>query len=83
MLAILVVDVDDVAKYRADVYRYDDKGNGELEMSYIPFKPMPNKISTKKITGDDQASLMERCYIYGWDDCIREILYDRSNQERD
>lgn len=38
-----------------------------------PLKPMPTKISTKDITGDDEASLMERSYIYGRNDCIQEL----------
>lgn len=44
-----------------------------MEAKGCPLKPMPNEISTKKIIGDDQASLMERCYIYGWNDCLKEI----------
>ena len=81
MKAILVIDTD--AKHIEDLY-IETMWNDDFPVNLgeeIHFKPMPNEISTKKITGDDQASLMERCYIYGWNDCIREILNDRSHQE--
>lgn len=60
--------------------RKEIKPYEEQKPSWCPLKPMPNEISTKKITGDDQASLMERCYIYGWNACL-EALEDSQNGE--
>ena len=65
MKAILVIDVDDVEKYHADVYRDDDKGNGYLEMSYIPFKPMPKKWKA--------CGLYDPDVVKGWNMAIEEI----------
>ena len=37
--AILVIDLDDdISRYHADIYKEDDKGNGEIVKSYCPLK---------------------------------------------
>lgn len=71
MKAIVVIDIPDkhILKATNDLY---DRLKG-YKCSLIP---MPTKISTKDITGDDEASLMERCYIYGRNDCIKEIEHE-------
>ena len=65
--AILVIDVDDVNRYHADVYKNDDKGNGDLIVNYLPFKPMPKKKTT---VGNYYAWNM---MAQGWNDCLLEI----------
>ena len=78
MKAILVIDVDDVKKYHADVYRDDDKGNGYLETLYVPFKPMPEKRSVYQTVGlmTDVVNLTN----VGWNACL-EALEDSQNGE--
>jgi len=76
MKAILVIDVDDVSCYHANVYKDDDKGNGELIMSYLPFKPMPEK--RYEVDLKDGMSPTEQILIQsGWNECIDEILGEK------
>ena len=75
MKAILVIDVDDVSRYHAEVYKNDDDGIGELIMNYLPFKPMPEMKSVelackKEDEGNDYGAGM----IVGWNDCINAII---------
>ena len=44
MKAILVIDVDDISRYHADIYKEDDKGNGELVKPYCSLKPLPDRM---------------------------------------
>jgi hypothetical protein len=68
MKAILVIDVDDVSLYHADVYKNDDKGNGDLIMNYLPFKPMPKKLTEADISWSER-----RGFRGGWNACLDEI----------
>lgn len=71
MKAILVIDVDDISRYHADVYKDDDKGNGDLIMNYCPFKPMPQY---KYTVEDDGLSPTDQILIQiGWNACLEEI----------
>ena len=78
MKAILVIDVDDVSLYHADVYKNDDKGNGDLIMNYLPFKPMPQKKNTIiyqcKIDNEIPIEFLEKAANQGYNTCIDEIL---------
>jgi hypothetical protein len=49
------------------VYKNDDKGNGDLIVNYLPFKPMPKKKTT---VGNYYAWNM---MAQGWNDCLLEI----------
>ena len=44
MKAVLVIDVDDISRYHADVYKEDGKGNGLLVRSYCSLKPLPKRM---------------------------------------
>lgn len=71
--AILVIDVDDVSRYHADVYKDDDKGNGDLIMNYLPFKLMPEK--KYEVDLKDGMSPTEQILIQsGWNGCLDELL---------
>lgn len=65
MKAILVIDIfEDVGKYHADIYREDEKGNGEMIASYLPMKPMPHEL---------QADWYTDGYKEGFNACLEEI----------
>ena len=69
MKAVLVIDVDDVSRYHADVYKNDDKGNGDLVMNYLPFKPMPEKKEC-----DMWRGLSRDIEALGYNKCLDEIM---------
>lgn len=71
MKAILVIDVDDISRYHADVYKEDDKGNGEIVKSDCPLKPLPQKKERELWEGRYTNYYLYRC---GWNDCLDEIL---------
>ena len=77
MKAILVIDVDDVSRYHADVYKNDDKGNGDLIMSYLPFKQTPHKKDATEIAMSMMCEEVDSkiCYwVDGYNACIEELL---------
>lgn len=77
MKAILVIEVDDINRFHADVYKEDDKGNGELIMSYRSLKHMPqkkDKYSLRQRLPFNYDYRKECTYRDGWNDCLEEIL---------
>ncbi len=75
MKAILVIDVDGINRFHAHVYKEDDDGNGELVMSYLPFKPMPQmKYSLECCDSDGNRWKEPSEYDIGYNMCIDEIL---------
>ena len=75
MKAILVIDIfDDVNKYHADIYREDDKGNGEMIATYIPFKPMPKRVlEVVQMQNGNIVNIQETSFANGWNACLEEI----------
>lgn len=71
MKAILVIDLDgDISRYHANIYKEDDKGNGEIIKSYCPLKPLPKKFIPVVL---HQCVEDEYLYQKGWNDCLKEI----------
>lgn len=74
MKAILVIDVDDIERYHADIYRDDDKHNGECVAGYVPFAPLPNK---KEIDNPDGYYDLSQLLNEGWNYCIDTITGEK------
>ena len=72
MKAVLVIHIfEDVGKYHADIYREDEKGNGEMIATYLPFKSMPKRLLHEYEQVDDAYG-----YVEGWNACLDAIEGD-------
>ena len=78
--AILVFETDDdISKLHADIYKEDEKGNGEIVLSYLPLRPMPKKRELKSMEYLEHYRLgltgtYEReAYSIGFNDAINEL----------
>lgn len=76
MKAILVFETDDdISKLYADIYKEDEKGNGEIVLSYLPLRPMPEKKTPKREWIKDTESWFYGAE-FGWNECIEELESD-------
>lgn len=71
MKAILVIDVDDIKRYHADIYKEDDKHNGECIANYVQFKPLPRK--KQKRTAHEIKGAVKNLIAIGYNRCLDDI----------